>query len=75
MRKVKNISKELYTSACCIWDYDTDTMLAGPEYGFSPNTLKQYGNYNVHHYEHDTRENSDGKLEKYFDVYVERGDK
>lgn len=76
MCKVRNLPKELYTSACCIWDYDTDVMLAGPDYmGFSPHTLKFYGNYEVRYYEHDIRDNSDGKAEKYFDVYVERGDK
>lgn len=75
MNKVKNIPYELYTTACCIWDYDTDIMLAGPDYnGFSPSTLMNYGNYNVCYMEHDVRENSDGDLEKYFDVYVERGE-
>ena len=76
MRKVKNLPKELYTSACCIWDYDTNDMLAGPDYKeFSPSTLDNYGNHIVYRVEYETRENSDGELEKYFDVYVKRGDK
>lgn len=74
MCKIRNLPKKLYTSACCIWDYDTDEMLAGPDYmGFSSNTLNHYGNYDVYHYEYDIRENSDGELEKYFDVYVKEG--
>ena len=75
MLKVKDIPQELYTTACCLWDYNTDMMLAGPDYkGFSPSTLDNYGNHVVYCMEHETRENSDGELERYLDVYVKRGE-
>ena len=73
--RVKHIPKKLFTTACCIWDSNTDELIAGPDYKeFSPQNLELYGNLEVKYMECDIRENSDGELETYFDIYVERGD-
>lgn len=74
--RVREIPKNLFTTASCIWDHETDELLAGPDYmEFSPSHLEKYGNLMVRYMEHDIRQNGDGELEAYFDVYVKRGDR
>ena len=73
--KLKEMAHVRYTSTCCVWDIDTDELLAGPDFkGFSANSVAKCGNMDVKHKEYCFRENSDGKIEEYFDVYVKRGD-
>lgn len=73
--RVKDIPKNLFTTACCIWDHDTDELIAGPDYKeFSPANYEKFGNLEVRYMECDIRQNGDGELETYFDVYVKRGD-